>query len=183
MGAAVLRGQALRAPGGAHRRQPLFSVPSHVGSMGEGMMQLGDAFQGKNVPAVGKRSRAMRSVKMTSGIIAPVLTRANERCNAPRNLPPALAVCRCTPAPRRRNEAKKRQCGCCAWPTDEHLTATAPADHSPAASLCSTWHTPVVFQASRVPKTLPIHNSFSFLWKQQTHARSHAPPDACPIIG
>jgi hypothetical protein len=74
-------------------------------------MQLGQAFQGKNVPAVGKRSRAMRSVKTTSGIIAPVLKRANERCNAPRNLPPASAVRLWTPASRRSNEAKKRQHG------------------------------------------------------------------------
>src|SRR5262245_17315963 len=138
--------------------------------------------KGTNVPAVGKRSRAMRSMKMTSGIIAPVLTRAKERCNAPRNLPPALAVCLCIPAPRRRNEGKKRQCGCCALPTDEPLTTTAPADNAPAASLCSTRHTPVVSHAVRVPKTLPIHNAFSFLWKQKTHANSQVPPEVFPII-
>jgi len=74
-------------------------------------MQLGNAFQGKNVPAVGKLSRATRPLKMTSGIIAPVLKRVKERCNVPRGSPPASALCLRTPAPRRRNDAKKLRHG------------------------------------------------------------------------
>jgi hypothetical protein len=52
---------------------------------------------GKNVPVVDKRSRAIRLLKMTSGIIAPVLKRAKEHSNAPRNSPPASALGFATP--------------------------------------------------------------------------------------
>src|SRR6516225_3618666 len=41
--------------------------------------------KGKNVPAVGKRSRAIRPLPITSGIIAPVSKRAQEHCTAPKN--------------------------------------------------------------------------------------------------
>ena len=74
-------------------------------------MQLDQAFQGKNVPTVGKRSRAIRPLTMTSGITVPVSKRAKKRCNAPTNLPPASAWGLGTPAPRRSNDAKKRQRG------------------------------------------------------------------------
>src|SRR6267143_3142700 len=54
--------------------------------------------KGKNVPAVGKRSRAIRLLKISSGITVPVSKRAKERCNAPRNSRPASALGRQTPA-------------------------------------------------------------------------------------
>ena len=40
-----------------------------------------------------------------------VSKRAQERCNAPTNLPPASALCLRTPAPRRSNDVKKLQRG------------------------------------------------------------------------
>src|SRR6266581_4667383 len=103
--------------------------------------------KGKNAPAVGKRSRAIRPVTIISGITVLVSKRAQERCNAPTNSLPASAWCLRTPAPRRSNAVKKCQRGGWGCLTDEHLTATAPVDNSPAASPCSTRHKLVSSQA------------------------------------
>ena len=70
-------------------------------------MQLGNTFQGKKCARCHKRSRAIRLLPMTSGIIAPVSKRANERCNA-QELAARFNWGRRTPAPRRRWEAQHR---------------------------------------------------------------------------
>src|SRR5438876_452952 len=62
--------------------------------------------KGKNVPAVGNLSRAIRPLQISSGITVPVLKRAKERYNTPRSSPPALALGLRTPAPRRSNDAQ-----------------------------------------------------------------------------
>ena len=66
----------------------------------------------KNVPAVGKRSRAIRPLPMSSGIIAPVSKRGSERCNTPRPSRPATALGQRPPAPRGGQEAPHWQGRC-----------------------------------------------------------------------
>src|SRR6266852_3711831 len=98
--------------------------------------------KGTNVLAVDNLSRAIRPLTIISGITVSVLKRAYEPCNAPRNSPPASAVCLRIPAPRRKHEAKKVQCGGVRSLTNEHLTATVLAGSSLTSSQCLTLHTP-----------------------------------------
>jgi len=94
------------------------------------MMQLDQRAKGKHVPTVGKRSRAIRPLTMTSGITVPVSKRAKKRCNAPTNLPPASAWCLWTPAARRSREAQPPRGG----GPDHQPTARASLSRAGAAS-------------------------------------------------
>ena len=108
--AAVLRDKALLSPCEDTRRQPLFGVPPRIpGGLEDAGCSSAMHSKGKNVPAVGNLSRAIRLLTSSSGFTVPVSTRAKEHCNAPRNSRPAAALCRRTPAPRRRQEAQHRQ--------------------------------------------------------------------------
>ena len=133
--AAILRDEASLLPCREKRRQPVCTVPPRIsGVLEEASCNSTRHSKEKNVPAVGKLSRAIRPLKIISGITVPVSKRAKGLCNAPTHSPPASALCLRAPAPQRSNNAKKLQRGCWRELIDEHLTAAAPAENASAAS-------------------------------------------------